>query len=78
MIVEGLIETVNRERKTELVLLSDNRNAPPYIAEVLRPHSFLCIRNHGPGVMLQQDDARPHAARSTTEFVARSKVDVFP
>ncbi len=65
-------------RKTELVVIQGNLNAQRYIAEVLTPHAMPFIRHHGPGITLQQDNARPHTARITTQYLARNNVDVLP
>lgn len=64
-------------RKTELVAIQGNLNAQRYIAEVLTPHALPFIRRHGPGVTFQQDNARPHTARITTQYLAQNNIAVL-
>ncbi len=64
-------------RKTELVVVEGNLSAQRYIDQVLTPHAVPFIRRHGPGVTLQQDNARPHVARLTTQYLTRNNVDVI-
>jgi hypothetical protein len=56
-------------RKTDLVVIPGNLNAQGYIDKVLRPVvvPFLC-QNSG---MLMHDNARPHTARVTANYLAR-------
>ena len=49
-------------RKTDLVFLQGNLNAPGYITEVLSPVSVPVINANGPA-SLMHDDARPTTAR---------------
>ena len=50
-------------RKTDLVVAQGNINAQRYVADVINAHAFPFIHQHGPGVTLMQDNARPHVAR---------------
>ena len=64
-------------RKTDLVVLQGNINAQRYVADVLNEHALPCIRQHGPGVPLMQDNAGPHVARVTTRFLQQNNVNVM-
>jgi hypothetical protein len=63
-------------RKTDLVVIRGNLNAQRYIDEVLRPVVVPFLRQN-PG-MLMHDNARPHTARVTANYLARHGVNVLP
>ena len=65
-------------RKTDLVVVQGNINAQRYVADVLNAYALPFIRQHGPGVTLMQDNARPHVARVTTQFLQQNNVSVMP
>ena len=50
--------------------------AQRYVAEVLRPVAVPYIRRN-PNMVLQQDNARPHTARFTVDFLRRSNVQTL-
>lgn len=62
--------------RTSLLVLRGNLNADRYVEEVLRPEVVPYTRLHG--LTLQQDNARPHSARHTQQFLADEDVDVLP
>lgn len=64
-------------QKTDLVIVPGNLNAVGYV-NILRNNLLPFLQNRGPGVILQQDNARPHTARLTTQFLAQSGVNVLP
>lgn len=64
------------DRKTDLVVIPGNLNAQRYIDNVLRPVVVPFLRQH-PG-LLMQDNARPHTARLTQNYLARHNVNVLP
>jgi len=59
-------------RKTDLVVVQR------YVADVLNAHDLPFIRQHGPGVTLMQDNARPYVVRITTQFLQQNNVNVMP
>ena len=59
-------------RKTDLVVVQR------YVADVLNAHDLPFIRQHGPGVTLMQDNARPYVVRITTQFLQQNNVNVIP
>ena len=69
--------------KTQLVFLDFGRGrgrgltAQHYIDQVLRPIALLFIVAHQ-GTVLQQDNARPHAARLTQNFLTTHNVPTLP
>lgn len=62
--------------RTPLLVLQGNLNAQRYVDEVLRPEVVPYTRRHG--LTLQQDNATPHSARHTQEFLAAEGVNVLP
>ena len=49
--------------RTQLVILNGAITGLRYRDEVDRPHIVPFLQQHGPGLTLQQDNARPHVAR---------------
>ncbi|WAR30890.1 TCB2-like protein, partial [Mya arenaria] len=65
-------------RKTDLVFVQGNIDAQRYVADVLNAYALPFIRQHGPGETLMHDNARPHVARATTQFLQQNNVNVMP
>ena len=63
-------------QKTDLVIIQGNINAQRYI-NVLNNTMIPFMQNNGPGIF-QHDNARPHTARITTQFLAQNNVNVLP
>lgn len=69
---------ISANHMTHLVILAGNLTAQRYVDEVLRPHLLPFLQAH-PGITLfQQDNARPHTARFTTNFLQEQDIDVIP
>lgn len=64
-------------QRTDLVVVPGNLNAVGYV-NILRNNLLPFIQIQGPGVILQHDNARPHTARITTQFLAQNGVNVLP
>lgn len=62
--------------KTPLLFIQGNLTARRYVDEVLRPVVVPYTRQYD--LTLQQDNARPHAARYTQAFLTQEGVDVMP
>ena len=64
--------------KTDLVVFDRNVNAQTYVLDVLAPVVVPFINQHlgGQGT-LQHDNARPHTARHTQNFLAASNINVL-
>lgn len=71
--VWGAISSTGRSR---LVHIQGNLNAQRYIQEILRPEVLPLVA--APGAVFQQDNARPHTARLTMQFLAANNVNVLP
>ena len=63
-------------RKTQLVHIPGNLNVARYRDEVLTPHMLPAMNFHTE--YFQHDNARPHTARATVNFLANQSVTVFP
>jgi len=68
---------ISGDGRTELVVINGNLNADRYINEVLTPHVIPYMNDHPHISFFQQDNARPHAARRTVEFLDENDVDVL-
>lgn len=65
-------------RKTRLRVINGNLTAQRYIDQVLQPEVVPFIRQNGRGLVFQHDNARPHTARLTQDFLRRNNVQVLP
>lgn len=52
-------------------------NADRYVAQVLQPHVVPFFQRH-PNFLFQQDNARPHTARVTQDFLHRNNINLLP
>ena len=62
---------------TNLVVIDDNLTAQRYINTVLQPEVIPFLQRH-PNTLFQQDNARPHVARQTLNFLNANNVNVLP
>lgn len=62
-------------RKTRLVIVEGNMTAARYRDVILQPVVLPFVRQHN--VTLQQDNARPHVARLSMDFMADNNIDVM-
>ena len=67
---------INNNRKTNFVIINGNLNAQRYRDEILAPVVIPYV-NANPNTIFQQDNARPHTARLTTQYLQANNVDVF-
>ena len=65
-------------RQTRLRVVNGNLTAQRYIDQVLTPKLLPFINRNGPGLVFQQDNARPHSARLTRNFLQCNNVNVRP
>ena len=67
---------INHTFKTDLVVINGNMTAQWYIDEVLRPVVVPMFRQR-PGLTSQHDNARPHVAHVTRNFLNNNNIDVL-
>ena len=67
---------INNNRKTNLVIINGNLNAQRYSDEILAPVVIPYV-NANPNAIFQQDNARSHTARLTTQYLQANNVDVM-
>ena len=60
---------ITARNRTDLVIIDGNLNAARYHDEVLAPVVVPFLQRLGPGVILQQDNARPHTARVVQQYL---------
>ena len=63
--------------RTPLVVIEGNLTSRRYIDEV-EPVVVPFLQNHANLMLCQQDNARPHSARLTTDFLGQNNVQVLP
>jgi len=63
-------------RKTDLVVVNGNLNAQGYVDQILRPVLVPFIAQNAPAVLMH-DNARPHVARITQQFLQRHAIDTL-
>ena len=67
---------ISYARKTQLMNIPGNLSAAPYRDEVLTPHMLPAMNLRRD--VFQHDNARPHTARATVDFLANQNVTVLP
>ena len=65
-------------QKTRLLVIHGNLNAVRYRDEILAREVVPFINRNRRALVFQQDNARPHTARVTTNFLQRNNVNVMP
>ena len=68
---------VTSNRRTDLAVLRQAVNAQRYRDEILRPVVLPFMRRYLPNGVFQHDNARPHTARLTTDFLRINHVIVM-
>lgn len=69
---------ISWNHRTELVVINGNLNAQQYCNQILHPHVIPFIRRYGQRLVFQQDNARPHTARATQQFLQTNNIAVLP
>ena len=59
--------------RTPLVVIEGNLTSKRYIDEVLESVVVPFLQNHADVTLYQQDNARPHSTRLTTDFLGQKK-----
>ena len=68
---------INHQGKPDLAVIRGNLNVQGYINDVLRPVVVPFINNQNGPVIFQQDNARPHTAGVTTQFLQGNNINVM-
>ena len=68
---------INHRFKSQLVVCQGNLTARRYIDQILRPVVVPMFRQRQ-GLVFQQDNARPHVARVTMNFLQANNIAVLP
>jgi len=63
-------------RKTDLVVVNGNLNAQGYVDQILRPVLVPFLAQNGPAILMH-DNARPHTARLTRQFLRQNAIDTL-
>ena len=63
--------------KTDLVVVQGNLNAQRYV-NLMNNNRLSFMQNFGPGLTFQHDNARPHTALITANFLAQNNMNVLP
>ena len=68
---------INHRFKSQVIVYQGNLTARRYIDQILRPVivPMFCQRQ---GLIFQHDNARPHVARVTRDFLQASNINVLP
>ena len=65
----GSIMVWGSHRRSGLIVVQDNLTPAQYRDQELTPELLLFMQQHGPGLTFQQDDATPHTAILTRNFL---------
>lgn len=63
--------------KTQLVVVDGNLNSERYINQILSPHVVPFAQRIGDDFVFQQDNARPHTAQATANYLHAEGVQVM-
>ena len=66
---------ISSNGRTALVVVPGNLTGRRYIDEILRPHVVPYLRQRGQNAIFQDDNARPHRARTADDFLRQNGVE---
>ena len=69
---------ISTNYRTQLVVIDSNITTRGYIDQVLQPVVTPFFRDHPDLQVFQHDNARPHAARVTGDYLQQQNFDVLP
>lgn len=69
---------INEDFRSNLIIVDEVLNGERYVNNVLTPGLLPLLQNHGPGMIFQQDNARPHTARITRQYLQGMEISVLP
>ena len=67
---------ISWNHRSDLVVVDGNLNADRYVNQILRPHVVPLARRYN--LQFQQDNARPHTARLSRDFLMNQNIDKLP
>jgi len=68
---------ISEDHRTQLVCIDGNLTAQRYIDHILEPVVIPFLQQHGDVTTFQQDNARPHSARITTDYMNTADINVL-
>ena len=68
---------ITSRRRTPFVIVDGNRNAQGYVDNILRPVLLPFLQANAGITTFQQDNARPHSARLTQDFLQQNNVNIM-
>lgn len=68
---------ITAQHRTPLVVVEGNLTAQRYVQDILQPHLVPFLQAHPEITLFQQDNARPHTARVTTNFLQNQGIEVM-
>jgi transposase len=68
--------TISNDRKSSLVHVPGNLTAVRYRDEIIQPHHMHVIDRQRE--LIHQDNARPHTARVTMDYLEQNNINVLP
>ena len=69
---------INCSFRAHLLIIHGNLTARRYVDEILRPELVPLLRRQRNPMVFQQDNARPHTARLTQDFLRQEGINVLP
>lgn len=69
---------INYNFRSRLLIIHGNLNARRYVDEILRPELVPLLRRQRNPMLFQHDNARPHTARLTQDFLRQEGINVLP
>ena len=68
---------ISEDHRTPLVCIDGNLTAQRYIDHILEPVLIPFLQQHGDVTTFQQDNARPHSARISTDYMNTADINVL-
>lgn len=69
---------ISLRRRTNLVFIEGNLNGARYRDEIIQQHVVPFVHDHGPGIVLQHDNAPAHRALIVQDHLQEAQIDVLP
>ena len=69
---------ITAQHRTNVIIVEGNLTGVRYHDEIMEPVVVPFLRQHGPHLTFQQDNARPHNARVVQQFMNENEIEVLP